>query len=243
VLQPLNDLGIGEFSGRLQLFLMRRDWETGSPDGDASSGSLALTLDYESAQAGPLSAGFQFMYVGRLFESGSLDPARGADWTLNNGNFTILNEAYLNLSLEPLGLTDSNIRVGRQVLNLDFAPSYQIRQKEQSYEGVFATIAAGDSLRLDAGHIERFSSWGSRDDTGNDYLEYGFVEVEDVEKRYGVDYSTAGMQFVSLNYTGLSNTALTVYDFHGQDLYNTLGAKIDTSISWFTRLVIATVFS
>jgi len=218
----INELGIGTVSGRVQLFLMRRDFEEGLNDGDANAGTLALTLNYKTPEVAGLSAGVQFMQVERLFRGGSLDSAAGEDQTLNNSDFTVFNEAYIKLNLGLVGLEKTAITAGRKVLNLDFAPTYQIRQKEQSYEGIFVKSDEVEGLSLTLGHIERFSSWGSRDHTATNALEYDFVDVEDLE---GAAYSTKGIEFISATLSTLPDTTLTVYDYYAHDLYNTFGAK------------------
>ena len=59
-------------------------------------------------------------------------------------------------------------------------------------------------------------------------LTYEFVEVADLEN---VPYSTPGMQFLSASYTGLPRFALTLYDYYGHDLYNTMGLRTAYTIA------------
>lgn len=220
--KEINEVVPGTFSGRLQLLAMGRDFD---PGGDVNSGSLALTINYRSPQFGPVTVGLQGIHAAELFEGGSLDNPRGSAWVLSNSAYSLLNEAYIDISLEPLGLAGSSLRIGRQILKLDFAPAYAIRHKAQSFEAAVLTVKDVDNLSVTLGHIERFSSWTSRDTAGYIHPRYDFVEIADTERGNGVDYNTDGIQFGSVTWSGIPRTSITVYDFYAQDLYNTFGAK------------------
>ena len=51
-----------------------------------------------------------------------------------------------------------------------------------------------------------------------------------IEKTEGVTYSTTGFQFVEASFTGMEKTILTVYDYNGDDLYNTFGFNFDYTL-------------
>lgn len=226
-IEPINELGIGTFSGKVQTLFMRRNY-----DGqDASSGTLAETLNYRSPQLGPFTFGLQYIHADRLFEGGSLDPANGAGWTILNTDFDVLNEAYINLNFDFAGLSGTDLTVGRQIADYNFAPTYAIRQKPQAIEGV--TISSEDvpGVTFEIGHIEEFSSWSTRDG-GSDLYKASFNDIEDViaDSEGVATPDTDGMQFVSVSSDMLPRTNVTVYDLFGEDLYNTFGAKADVSL-------------
>lgn len=220
----LNELGYGTVSGKLQLLTMGRGGNLRSPDidEDAYSSSLAFSLNYKTPTYQGVSLGAQFIHAWDLGEGGTIDIEEGPAWFLSNSGFTLLNDAHIDYNFTHLGLAKTLLRVGRIPLNLDFAPSYAIRQKEQAYEAVTLSSQDIPGVDLSLGHIERYSSWSSRTRTDSNVITYEFIDVADTEN---VPYSTSGMQFASIAYNGLPHTSLTVYDFFGQDLYNTAGFK------------------
>ena len=227
--QRCHEKGFGQFSGKLQLLLLRRDFREGEPDGDANSGSIGLTLDYLSPEVHGATAGLQFIDVEKLIDSGSRDHSAGEAWLNSNSDYTTLNEVFVNLDLEPVGLPGTSLKVGRQILKLDFAPSYAIRQKAQAYEAAVLTREQQDGLSIALGHIERFSSWSSRD--GRMDTMAATVDFVDVEDTAGVDYGTRGIEFASVTWRGFPSTTITLYDFYAHDLYNTLGLKLSHTIA------------
>jgi hypothetical protein len=239
-LDPVNELEIGEFSGKMQLLFMRRSYD--NPDGDASSGTAAFTLNYKSPHIGPFLFGFQGIHCTKLFESGSLDDQdNGAAWRLHNTDFHVMNEAYATMNLQILGMPQSDLTVGRKIATYDFAPTYAPRQKAQALEGVFLKMREWENFDLDIGHIERFSSWSTRDGDG-DWLRMEFNEVEDVYVDYGhndrddVDLNarpdkTHGLQFINFRTDLRPDVELVAYDLFGANLYNTIGAKLNATLS------------
>ncbi len=227
-LASLNELGAGTFSGKIQALFMRRNY-----DGqDASSGTLAETLNYRSPALGPLTLKLQYIHATRLFEGGSLDTANGPAWTILNTDFHVLNEAYINMNFGFLDLPETDLTVGRQVADYNFAPTYAIRQKPQAIEA--AVVSSEDmipGLSFELGHIEEFSSWSTRDG-GNDHYKASFNEIEDViaDSEGIASPDTHGMQFVTVSSDVIPRTEMTVYDLYGENLYNTFGAKANVAL-------------
>lgn len=226
-----NKLGYGKLSGKLEWLTMRRDWDKGNADAsdDAASSTFTLLLNYQTPRYLGLGAYTQFIHSWLLAEGGSVEDTEDPAWLLSNDGFTLFNFAYLDYDFSHLGASRTLLRVGRQPLNLDFAPSYPIRQKEQSYEALVLSTQEIPNLDVSLGHIERYSSWSSRDRTDLNVITSEFVDVEDLEK---VSYSTPGMQFISATYTGLPHLSFTLYDFYGHDLYNTIGLATAYTIQW-----------
>ncbi len=227
-MEPVNELGIGTFSGKVQALFMRRNY-----DGeDASSGTLAETLNYKSPQLGPLTLGLQYIRADRLFEGGGLEPPNGAAWTIHNSDFEVLNEAYINMNFGFLDLPKTDLTVGRQIAHYNFAPTYNCRQKPQAIQAAVLSskdIIPGVSFEL--GHIEKFSSWTTRDGSGDAYRS-SFNDVGDViaDSEGIATPDTHGMQFLTVSSDIIPRTDVTVYDLYGENLYNTFGAKANVSV-------------
>jgi len=209
--------GYGRFSGKLQSLFMHRDY---SDIGHATSGTLAATLNYRTPDLGGFHLGAQYIYSGLLFESGCNDIACPA-YFLSNDEFSVLNEAYLAFDLGAMGVPDTELKIGRQILNYDFAPAYNIRQKDQSYQAVVLKTAPCEGFSLDFGYFNRFSSWASRSG-GPSTWRADFIGVED---RVGVPYDTSGFFFASAVCDGWKPWSFALYDFYGDDMFNVFGAK------------------
>lgn len=220
----------GTFSGKVQMLSMQRDY---SDLGNANSTTAALTLDYLSPELfeSGLSLKLQYVHSEVLTSGGGrLDAGNSKGESIHNSAFSILNEAYLQWDMKALGLEKTMIRAGRQIVDLDFVPKYNIRQKDQAVEGVVFVSEEIENVKLTLGHIERYSSWSSRKSGANDAFDYRFKDVEDVITSAaglgeGVIDST-GMQVFELTYTGLENTSITLWDVYANDLLNTAGADI-----------------
>ena len=211
------EAGYGRFSGKVQSLLMHRDVDG---KGHGTSGTLAFTLNYASPEFNGFSLGGQFISSTRIYESGGV-PHPG--YSLNyNDDFNIFNEAYLAYDFGQIGWEGAKLKVGRQIVNYDFAPSYNIRQKDQSFEAAILKLEPIEGLRIDVGHLDRFSSWASREAHGSSSWQADFV---DVENRAGNPDASNGFQFVSAVYDGFEPMSFTFYDFYGNDLFNTIGAK------------------
>lgn len=216
--------GYGRVSGQVQYLYMYRDRDDNAREGD--SGTTALTINYLSPEKSGLSLGLQYVYSLRLHEDGNGDN-RGYNLLVNDDHDDF-NELYIKARLDEYAdcLKDTQLVVGRQILNYDFAPAYTIRQKSQAYEAIVLKMNEWEAFSVDFGHIKRFSSWASRYD-GATNLKANFIDVED---RVGVGYETDGFQFISAKYDGIPHTKLAAYDFYGQDMFNTLGVK--ASYQW-----------
>lgn len=217
IFEDLESAGYGRFSGKLQSLLMHRDIDGA---GRGTSGTLAGTLSYRSPEWSGLFVGAQGVYSWLLFEDGGRVPSGPGYW-LSNGEFAVLNEAYVGINFEAMGWKGVELRVGRQVLNYDFAPTYNIRQKDQSYEGVVLKTQPREDLTLDVGWFRRFSSWASREGGPSTWR----ADFIDVEERVGVPYDTNGFFFASAVYTPCEPLSIGVYDFYGDDMFNVFGVK------------------
>lgn len=217
IFERWEETGYGRFSGKLQGLLMHRDIDGA---GHATSGTLAGTLNYRSPDWNGLYLGGQYIYSWLLFEDGCRKISGPAYW-LSNDEFGVLNEAHVGFDFGAIGLEGAELKVGRQVLNYDFAPTYNIRQKDQSYEGVVLTTTPCENFTLDLGWFRRFSSWASREGGPSTWR----ADFIDVEERVGVPYESNGFFFVSAGYSPCEEVQLGFYDFYGDELFNVSGLK------------------
>ena len=229
-LKPVNDAGIGTFSGQVQFLAMRRTWDK---DSESSGGTLATTIRYRTPDFNGISGGLEYIFTPQLFEGGSGEPRQGGAWNTLNDDHHVLTEAFIDVKLGFLGLENSSVRVGRQQCSYDFLPKYPIRQKAQYMEAAVLKLHDIPHLKIDIGHIEKFSSWSGRMGQG-DRLQADFNSVEDIIAQFEGDNrirnANTGMQFVQINTDIIPRVNLTVYDLFGCDLYNTLGVKADINL-------------
>lgn len=213
---PPDAIDYGKISGKLQTLLMHRDID-GTGHGTSATG--AITLNYLSPELGGFTVGGQFIHSAQLHENGSV--ANPGYW-LSNDDFTVFNEAWLAYDFGALGWNGAELKVGRQIINYDFAPTYNIRQKAQSFEAAILKCEPVQNLKIDLGHLERFSSWASREGGMGSTWRADFIDVAEAA---GVPYHTNGFQFISAVYDPGGPWSFAAYDFYGQDLYNVFGAK------------------
>ena len=230
MLKPVNEAGIGKFSGQVQFLGMRRTWDK---DTESSGGTVAATIRYRTPEFHGISGGLEFIFCPELFEGGSGEPRQGGAWNVLNDDFNLLSEAFIDVKLGFIGLDKSSIRVGRMKSNYDFAPTYAIRQKAQYLEAAVLKLYDIEHFKIDIGHIEKFSSWSGRDGAG-DWLRADFNRVEDVIAHYEgddrINSANTGMQFVQIKTDIIPGVDLTVYDLFGCDLYNTFGVKANVDV-------------
>ena len=192
-------------------------------------GTTAATLNYISPKVGGFSFGLQYSYAWKFYSVGDREAFGNQDpaYVLSNSDYSLLNNAFLRFDLDNLGLKESSLTFGRQRIDLTFAATYNIRQKEQAYEAIVFDLGHFEGLKLSAGILDKFSSWSSRDDLTSGGTAVNFIPIERTE---GVTYSTTGFQFVEASFTGVEKIILTLYDYIGDDLYNTFGVNFDYTL-------------
>ena len=229
----LKEAGYGTLTGQIQHISMGRTRggfdSLGSPlGGDAHAGSLAITGNYLSPEYLNFTLGLQYVQSLELYSRGGVKGDNNQAYNLSNSDYSILNNAFVRYDFKRLGLKDTNITIGRQSLDLNFATKYNIRQKDQAFEAIVFETKAIDNLTITLGHLEKFSSWTSKYDLHDGSSSNNFISIENVES---VSYSTNGFKFIETQFLGIPNAEISIYDYFGHDLYNTLGSKIDYTIN------------
>ncbi|MBT3878666.1 MAG: outer membrane porin, OprD family [Candidatus Scalindua sp.] len=229
----LKKAGYGKLTGQVQHLSMGRT--RGGFDGfgsalgrDAHSGTIAFTGNYLSPEFQNFTLGLQYVHAIELYSRGGFEGDSNQAHNLSNSDFSLLNNAFISYDFKRFGIKDTKITIGRQSLDLNFVANYNIRQKNQAFEAIVFETKAIDKLAITMGHLEKFSSWTSRYNVHEGSTSNHFISIENVEE---VPYSTNGFKFIETEFSGIPNTVLTVYDYFGHDLYNTIGSKIDYTIN------------
>jgi hypothetical protein len=103
VLTPVNELGYGTVSMRLQTLSMYRDYENATP-GNAYSTTAGLLFGYTSPELSGFSVGGTWIYAEPLDAS---DDSRNGKTLLSNGRVNLLNEAWVQYRFGAVGLTNT----------------------------------------------------------------------------------------------------------------------------------------
>lgn len=195
------------------LLVMGRDYGSGI---SGTSGSASVSISAKSALSSELALGLKGVLVQNIFEDGKEDAA----YWLSNDTSNSLTEAYLSYRTKRLGIEQAEFIAGRTEASYIFFPSYKVRHQAQAMEGVFANTKISDRASIDFGHIERFSSWPSRQN-GSSSLDTSFKRIGE---RVGQSSTDSGVQFVSSEWNN-KGIKLNVYDYYANDLYNNAGLK------------------
>lgn len=207
----LNEKGLGNFSANNQLFYMHRS----IPDDERierGASSVALTINYKSPIIKNISLDLSYIQSIRFNEYSSTSEA--AAELLQNESFGILNNLNFNYHLNALGLKNGLIKIGRFPLHTEFFTTYQIRQKEQAYEGVLIDLPKLGNWGFKIGYLSRFSSWKSNP--------HEFRAISENFK--GGETVDRGQEFVETKYHNTkTNTNLGIYYSLANDLLHTSG--------------------
>lgn len=226
----------GNVSLKIQTIFMSRNTGGNEERNDQHAGSTAITFDYLSKDYAFVQLGAQYIHAAQHYSGGSATNTHGSAYALNNSNYDILNELYLKYTLGHRGLDQTYLKVGRQTLDLNFIRPYNIRHKNQAVEGAVLHLGDIPNWTIDLGHLEKFSSFGSQDISSDNGIGNRF---EDIEHTITNIYSTPGFQFIEAAYSRTENSAITLYDYYGHDLFNTFGLHINQTVyqgDWKTIL-------
>jgi len=231
LLDPVNELGYGTVTLQAQALSMYRDYED---LGNGYSTTLGWKLDLLSQEWEGLSAGLSLIHVDVLHAAGGRYGSDG-EALLSNGNVNELNEAWLRYTLGTLGLSNTFVKVGRQVLNGEVFRADAFRQKPRAFEAaIFVTKDIPDTV-LTVGHVERISNvWDNE-------TAWKFKEIEEVLLPGSGRNPTRGVTWIEGAYTGITNLEIAAYDAYAHDIANIAGGRAqyalsdDTSIQGYYR--------
>lgn len=226
LLKPVNDLGYGTWNARLQTLSMYRDYENGTP-GNAYSTTAGLLLGYTTPELAGFSAGMSWIYVEPV--DSSRDSNNGKI-RLQNGRVNILNEAWFKYRFESIDLTNTFIKVGRQVINGEVLRSDEIRQKPRSVEAVQLTTKDISGLALTFGHAWRLSNVLD-DESGWKFNDFNKV-LTPTQK-----YNSRGLSWGEAVFTGITNLEVAVYEAYVHDIANLAGTRVRYAITDKTALL------
>ncbi len=225
LLTPISNASAAEFnkesfevSASTRLLVMGRDYGNGL---DGSSASASLSVGAKSDLANGFSVGAKSVLVQNLIEDG----INNAAYWLSNDSSTSLSEAYLQYEFTSSRTQNTKVLLGRTEANYSFFPSYNVRHQAQALEGLFVNTEVTDHLSLNLGHIERFSSWPSREN-GASSLDTSFKKIGE---RVGHSETHSSVQFAAADWTH-SNFALNAYDYYAAELYNNAGLKLSYTL-------------
>lgn len=214
LLKPVNDLGYGTWNARLQTLSMYRDVDAAKP-GNAYSTTAGLLLGYTSPELAGFRAGATWIYAEPLNDS---DDSNHGKLLLSNGRVNILNEAWVQYRFESLGLTNTFVKAGRQVINGELFRSDEIRQKPRSVEAVQLTTKELPGFSFTVGHAWRLSNVLDTDDG------WKFKDFEDVLPQ-GKGCSSRGITWGEMVYTGVTNLEVALYEAYVYDIANVVGGR------------------
>lgn len=223
LLDPLNARIPGEVGVKLQSIFMGRDFDY-PPMEEQHAGSSAVILDYLSDDFSGFLIGAQYIYAAQLYSGGSDTNRYDSAYKLHNSNYDILNKLYLKYHFGQFGWERSYLKIGRLALDLNFIRKYNLRYKDQAVEAAVVHLGDYDDWVFDFGHLEKFSSWTSKNNSSDPGIGNAFEDIEHVED---VPYSTPGFQFLETVYTGFEDSTISFYDYYGHDLYNSFGLHVD----------------
>ncbi|MEI7850600.1 MAG: OprD family outer membrane porin [Kiritimatiellales bacterium] len=216
LLTPINDLGYGTWNARLQTLSMYRDVESPATGPEnAYSTTAGLLIGYTSPELAGFSAGGTWIYVEPVDAS---EDSNNGKIRLQNGRVNILNEAWLKYRFESLGLTNTFVKAGRQVLNGELFRSDEIRQKPRSVEAVQLTTKDVPGFAFTGGHAWRLSNVLD-DEDGWEFNDFDEVFTQ------GKGCDSRGITWGEAVFTGVTNLEVAVYEAYVHDIANVTGGR------------------
>jgi hypothetical protein len=226
LLTPINDLGYGTWTARLQTLSMVRDVEAATP-GNAYSTTAGLLLGYTAPELAGFSGGLTWIYVEPLDASADSDNGKTL---LSNGRVNLLNEAWMKYRFESLGLTNTFVKAGRQVLNGELFRSDEIRQKPRSVEAIQLTTQDIPFTKLTFGHAFRLSNVLDNQDS------WEFNDFDEVFAQ-GAGCDSRGITWGEAVFSGITNLEVAAYEAYVHDIANVTGGRARYTLTDQTALL------
>jgi hypothetical protein len=220
LLKPVNDFGYGTWTARVQALSMVRDYEPGN----AYATTLGLRLGYTTPERTGFSAGAVWDYVEPV---DATDQSNNGKTLISNGRVNLLTEAWIQYRLESLGLTNTWIKAGRQVVNGEVFRADEGRQKPRSLEAVTLTVKDLPHTALTVGHAWRLSNWMDNQESW---------KFNDIRETLRAAYSTHGITWAEAVNTSITNLEIAVYDAYAHDIANIAGGRVKYTLTDTTAI-------
>jgi hypothetical protein len=220
LLKPVNDFGYGTWTARVQALSMVRDYEPGN----AYATTLWLRLGYTTPERTGFSAGAVWDYVEPV---DATDQSNNGKTLISNGRVNLLTEAWIQYRLESLGLTNTWIKAGRQVVNGEVFRADEGRQKPRSLEAVTLTVKDLPHTALTVGHAWRLSNWMDNQESW---------KFNDIRETLRAAYSTHGITWAEAVNTSITNLEIAVYDAYAHDIANIAGGRVKYTLTDTTAI-------
>lgn len=235
----------GKASGQIREFSVDREYQGTSGNTTHRRGNaIGGHLKFESGAYEGLNFGTAFYTTNGFLNDSDRTDYTQVDQTLlgpDNENLTFVGEAYLNYNY---GKT--NFKGGRQTLETPMAGGDDARMIRNLFEAYMITNKDIADTTITAGHITRFSQGtfgrvynSNAGDNANRLLSItGGYSYHDTLNQvgdftnmgsYAVNEATDGVSVVAVNYTGIKNLSLQLWDYYAYDLMNVVYGQADYS--------------
>lgn len=222
----------GKVSGQIRVFWIDREYQ-GSAGNQTHRGSSALGghLKYESAEFNGLSVAAAF------YTTNELDSRSTKDRTLlgrDNENYSILGEAYLHYRYK-----NTTFKGGRQKLSTPMLGDDDARMIPNLFEAYVLTNRDIVNMTLTLGHVTKFAqgTFGRSYNGGILSATSGYSYVDSLNHvgsftnvgTYAFNESTDGITMASIDYTGIDNLKLELWNYYAHDIMNITYAEANYS--------------
>ncbi len=213
IMKPINDLGYGTVSGRIQTLTMYRDFEVA---GNGFNTTLGAVLEYTSPVVAGFDAGLAYNFADELH-------ANNASGILANDDINILNEVWIRALLGTL--SNTTVTVGRKINNGEVFRADDFRQKARSIEGVQVNSKDIPNTSLTVGHARRMSNWIA---AGDKWEFNNFGDVFTLPPRFDADvpYDTDGVTWAEGVNNSIADLEIALFDAYAWDVANLAGTRV-----------------
>lgn len=221
IMKPINDLGYGTISGRVQSLSMYRDYENNPSGENGANTTLGAILGYTSPEMAGFDLGLAYNY--------SFQVANNNNWSiLANDDINVLNEGWVRYNFGIIGLTNTTALAGRKIVNGEVFRADDFRQKSRSIETV--QLATGDlpDTKMLVGHAAQLSNWIQAGDRAN------FNNFSDV---FGTRDDTDGVTWGEAVNKSIQGLEVALFDAYAYDVANLIGTRIKWNILEDTALL------
>lgn len=226
----------GKVSGQIREFSIVRTYEKSNAEDDSrSANAIGGYLKYETAEFNSVLLGAAFYTTNGFLNDSPKSDYLKVDPTLlgkNNENYSMLGEAYLQYKSG-----NTTFKGGRQKLSTPMLSDDDARMLPNLFEAYMLTNRDIANTTLTLGHVTKFaqgtfgrvynggilsatsgySAVDSRDQVGS------FENIGD----YAFGESTDGITLAAVNYSGVQNLKLELWDYYAHDILNAIYAQAD----------------